>query len=89
MATYVGINCSKCGRWVGKNGFVDVCMDGYNGSALELGYSLCKRCLDARGPTIYDLECEIRELNATDTADAKERITNLEKQIETIRGQIR
>ena len=64
-------------------------MDTYNGSALELGDSLCKRCLDARCPTIYDLEAEIRELNATDTSDAKEHITNLEKQIETIRGQIR
>ena len=89
MSRYVGVNCSKCGRWVGKDGFLDICMDEYNGSALELADSLCKRCLDARGPTIYDLEITIRELKATDTSDAKERIANLEKQIETIRGQIR
>lgn len=83
-ARYVGINCSKCGQWVGRDGFHD-----YDKESREMGYPLCKRCLDARGPTIYDLEVEIRELKATDTMDAKERIADLEKQIENRRGQIR
>ena len=68
MARYEGINCSKCGRWVGKDGFIDVSMEEYNGSALELGYSLCKRCLDAKIPRssergarqyVWDQEAEI------------------------------
>ena len=64
MARYGGINCSKCGRWVGKDGFIDVSMDEYNGSALELGYSLCKRCLDAKSPTICDLTNDLHsEIN--------------------------
>jgi len=46
MARYIGINCSKCGRWVGKDGFHDTYADEYNGSALETGYPMCKRCLD-------------------------------------------
>lgn len=54
MPRIAGINCSKCGRFVGKGGFIDVSPDEYNGSALELGYSLCKRCLDEQ-QTLYDL----------------------------------
>ena len=46
MARGGGVNCSECGRWVGKDGFMDAYCDGYNGSALELGYPLCKACLD-------------------------------------------
>ena len=38
---YGGINCSKCGRWVGKDGFYDYCSE-----TKEIGYPLCKRCLD-------------------------------------------
>ena len=43
---YCGVNCSRCGRWVGKDGFMDAYCDEYNGSALEVGYPLCKSCLD-------------------------------------------
>ena len=39
-----GINCSKCGRWVGKDGFYDVFYDDYSGG-WEEGYSLCAQCL--------------------------------------------
>lgn len=46
MTRYCGVNCSKCGRWVGKDGFMDVYNDEYNGYALELGSPLCKKCLD-------------------------------------------
>ena len=42
---YIPLNCSKCGRFVGKDGFHDVFYDGYNGG-YEIGYPLCKRCLD-------------------------------------------
>lgn len=42
---YCGINCSKCGQWVSKDGFIDIYCDEYNGTALELGYSLCKSCM--------------------------------------------
>ena len=44
---YMPLNCSKCGRFVGKDGFKDVSYDGYNGG-WEVGYPLCKRCLDKR-----------------------------------------
>ena len=42
---YVPLNCSKCGRFVGKDGFHDVCYDPYTGG-YEVGYPLCKKCLD-------------------------------------------
>lgn len=52
-----GINCSKCGQWVGKSGFIDIHEDYYNGG-LELGYSLCSKCLDAKEPTVQaDVQC--------------------------------
>ncbi|WP_374713132.1 hypothetical protein, partial [Symbiobacterium terraclitae] len=38
------INCSKCGRFVGKDGDPDVFYDDYNGG-WEIGYPLCGRCL--------------------------------------------
>jgi hypothetical protein len=44
---YTPLNCSKCGRFVGKDGFHDVFYDGYNGG-WEIGYPLCKRCLDEK-----------------------------------------
>ena len=44
---YGGVNCSKCGRWVGKDGFYDIGMDDSTGM-VECGYPLCKRCLDER-----------------------------------------
>ena len=40
-------HCHKCGRFIGKDGFIDVFYDDYNGG-YEEGYSLCKRCLDER-----------------------------------------
>lgn len=43
MPRYI-INCSVCGRIVGKDGFHDVSYDEYNGG-WEIGYPLCKRCL--------------------------------------------
>jgi len=40
------INCSKCGRFVGKDGFLDT---GYDCEGTpEFGYPLCKRCLDIK-----------------------------------------
>ena len=36
--------CSKCGRFVGKDGFIDISYDEYMGG-YEEGYSLCARCL--------------------------------------------
>jgi len=81
MARYAGINCSKCGRWVGEGGFYD-----YDPESREIGYPLCKRCLDAQGPTIYDLEREIEQTGTASSIAAKERITCLEKQIETIKA---
>jgi len=38
------VNCSKCGRIVGKDGFLDVSYDDYAGG-YEMGYPLCGRCL--------------------------------------------
>lgn len=40
MPRYI-INCSLCGRAVGKTGFHD-----YDAENREIGYPLCKRCLD-------------------------------------------
>lgn len=42
---YTPLNCSKCGRFIGKDGFDDVYFDDATGM-LEIGYPLCKRCLD-------------------------------------------
>jgi len=44
---YIGnyrIHCWKCGRFVGKDGFIDISYDDYMGG-YEEGYSLCARCL--------------------------------------------
>jgi len=43
---YVPLNCSKCGRFVGKDGFHD-----YDPETREVGYPLCKRCLDIERAT--------------------------------------
>ena len=41
---YQGVNCSKCGRFVGKDGFMD---GGYDSDGVyELGYPLCRECLE-------------------------------------------
>jgi len=40
----IPLNCSKCGRFVGKNGFHDISYDDYMGG-WEVGYPLCERCL--------------------------------------------
>lgn len=48
------LNCSVCGRWVGKDGWEDVSYDMDTGLT-DVGYPLCKRCLDERPPTMYDL----------------------------------
>ena len=42
---YIPLNCSKCGCFVGKDGFHDVVYDYWNGG-YEAGYPLCKKCLD-------------------------------------------
>lgn len=39
------VNCSKCGRFVGKKGFMDLSYDYYNGG-WEMGYPLCESCLE-------------------------------------------
>ena len=57
---YHGTNCSKCGRFVGKDGFMDGGCD--SEGVYELGYPLCGECLEKQGPTIYDLEVELRDL---------------------------
>ena len=76
---YTPLNCSKCGQWVGKDGFMDC---GYDSEGTpEIGYPLCKRCLDARGPTVYDLEREIREIGTASSIAAKERVAELKKQV--------
>lgn len=45
MPKVVPLSCSKCGRFVGKDGFQDVSYDYYCGG-YGVGYPLCKRCLD-------------------------------------------
>ncbi len=40
-------NCSKCGRFIGKDGYPDVFYDEYNGD-LAVGYSLCGPCRRAQ-----------------------------------------
>ena len=37
-------HCSTCGRFIGKEGFIDVSYDEYTGGYYE-GYSLCANCL--------------------------------------------
>ena len=37
-------HCHKCGRFVGKDGFIDVFYDDYMGG-YEEGHSLCAACL--------------------------------------------
>lgn len=47
MPRYI-INCSVCGRIVGKGGFHDVSYDEYNdeyNDGYEIGYPLCRSCL--------------------------------------------
>ena len=39
-------HCSKCGKFVGKDGFVDIYYDNMGG--YEEGYSLCANCLNKR-----------------------------------------
>lgn len=43
----VGINCSECGRFVGKDGDLDITYDEYCGGA-TIGYALCRKCLNAQ-----------------------------------------
>jgi hypothetical protein len=65
---------------VGKDGWEDVSYDMDTG-LYEIGYPLCKRCLDARGPTVYDLEREIREIGTASSTAAKERVAELKTQV--------
>ena len=37
-------HCYKCGRFIGKDGFIDIYYDTYMGG-YEEGYSLCGACL--------------------------------------------
>ena len=39
-----GMNCSTCGRWVGRDGFCDISLDNDSG-CWECGYPLCGQCL--------------------------------------------
>jgi hypothetical protein len=39
-----GINCCKCGKFVGKEGNKDIVYDDYNGG-FECGYPICEKCL--------------------------------------------
>ena len=45
--------CPKCGRFVGKDGFIDVSYDDYMGG-YEEGYFLCARCLQKEKARIGD-----------------------------------
>jgi len=45
MTRHVGVNCYKCGRWIGKDGHIDIEHDD-NVGAVEAGYSMCKSCMD-------------------------------------------
>lgn len=38
------LNCCKCGKFVGKDGFIDVFYDDYSGG-YEIGYPKCASCL--------------------------------------------
>ena len=49
MRKVVPLNCSQCGRFIGKDGYVDVIYDDYAGG-YEAGYSYCGRCLQEREP---------------------------------------
>lgn len=40
-------HCSKCGRFVGKDGYIDIAYDEYNGG-WEEGYHLCAKCQEER-----------------------------------------
>lgn len=40
------VQCYKCGRFIGKDGYID-----YDSETHELGYSMCKRCLDTENHT--------------------------------------
>jgi len=55
---YVPLNCSNCGRFVGRNGFPDVFYDDYCGG-WECGYPLCERCLKKQGERRNDNEKEM------------------------------
>ena len=39
----IDVNCSKCGRVVGKTGFKDIYHD--PSGTTEIGYPLCRKCL--------------------------------------------
>lgn len=41
------VHCCKCGRFVGKNGFIDISYDYYMGG-WEEGYSYCEKCLKGK-----------------------------------------
>jgi len=42
-----GMNCCKCGRFIGKDGNCDIGYDEYMGG-YEIGYPTCRKCLDER-----------------------------------------
>lgn len=42
---YTPLNCSKCGRFVGPDGFKDVFT---SEGMIEIGYPLCAKCLKNR-----------------------------------------
>ena len=46
-------HCCKCGRFVGKDGFIDVSYDDYMGG-YEEGYSLCASCLKRKNENKRD-----------------------------------
>jgi len=44
-----GMNCSICGRFVGKDGHCDI-IEADTG-VFEVGYPMCGRCLEKQGKT--------------------------------------
>lgn len=64
----IALNCWKCGRFVGPDGY-----DDYDAESGEVGYPLCKRCLENRPKTIYDIFMMIRE-NETVTVEEHDRL---------------
>jgi|GEM_PF-3593174 len=57
------INCYRCGRFVGKNGFIDVYYDDYNGG-YEFGYPECASCLSRTADTSDQQESKVSQISA-------------------------
>jgi homoaconitase/3-isopropylmalate dehydratase large subunit len=50
-----GVNCCVCGRFIGKDGNVDVSYDWWT-DGYELGYPTCGKCIAANGDSAKEEE---------------------------------